>query len=52
MGKYHAYAYDFDIGTIVGHHILSLDNSFTDSVSFIIIGNQIINLYGGPEARA
>ena len=29
--------------------ISSLDNSFSDSVCSIIIGNQASNLYGGPE---
>ena len=27
----------------------SLDNSFNDSVSTLIIGNQSMNFYGGPE---
>ncbi len=30
----------------------ALDSSFSDYVSSIIIGNQAINLYGGPEASA
>ena len=34
----------------VGPMTLSLDNSFSDSVSYIIIGNQAFKLNGGPEA--
>ncbi len=47
------------IGIIVGHHVTLMifyssrsevkveKDSFSDSVSYIIIGNQAINLYGG-----